>query len=545
MKRYIPKIFTAVLAVGLLASCNDQLEEYNPSGFTVESILATPAGLETALNAAYTYHRELYGKTEGHGLMEVGTDLWTYAASAQEPQLATYENLRTDQSWIRSKMWTPSYQAINLINTVLKNLETVEVEPARKLVMEGELRFLRAWYYWHLVETFGPVHFTLEPTVGMVTTANRTPVDKVYEQIFRDMDFAVANLTATPARVAGNSPDYGRVTKPAAEAFLARLHLTRGNNRQASDLAQKVISSYNFRLVPVYADLWKMSNLRNSEVVWAINHSTNLTHNGGSNKANTIYGFDYRNIPGMVRDVANGRPDARYMPTRFLLELFDEQKDARFAGSFKQVWYANQSDAAKRPAGMKVGDTAVYVSKNVVPENKRAGKVHLIYDINDVYAADGTPKDRAHYLALTKHDDPNRPNANEDQSSRDVFLMRLAEMYLIVAEAEHKLGNNGVAAEYLNKVRERAALPGKTADMRVEADDITLDFILDERAREFAGEMLRWFDLKRTGKLVERVKAHNPDAAPNIQAYHVLRPIPQAQMDAVTNKDEFLQNPEY
>jgi starch-binding outer membrane protein, SusD/RagB family len=542
MKRYIPKIFTVVLAGALLASCNDQLEEYNPSGFTVESILATPAGLETALNAAYTYHRELYGKIEGHGLMEVGTDLWTYAASAQEPQLATYENLKTDQSWVRSKMWTPSYQAINLINTVLENLETVEVEPARKLVMEAELRFLRAWYYWHLVETFGDVHFTLAPTVGMVTTANRTPVDKVYEQIFKDMDFAVANLAVTPARVAGTSPDYGRVTKPAAEAFLARLQLTRGNHRQASDLAQKVISSYNFQLVPVYADLWKMSNLRNAEVVWAINYSPTLTYNGGSNKASTLYGFDYRNIPGMVRDLANGRPDTRYMPTRFLLELYNDQNDARFAASFKQVWYANSST---RPAGMKLGDTAVYISKNVVPAAKRAGKVHPIYDINDVYATDGKPKDRSHYLSLSKHDDPNRPNANEDQSSRDVFLIRLAEMYLIVAEAEHKLNNNGVAAEYLNKVRERAALPGKAADMQVAANDITLDFILDERAREFAGEQMRWFDLKRTGKLVERVKAHNPDAAPNIQAYHVLRPIPQAQIDAVTNKDEFKQNPEY
>jgi hypothetical protein len=545
MKRYIPKIFTAVLASALLASCTDQLEEYNPSGFTVESILATPAGLETALNAAYTYHRELYGKIEGHGLMEVGTDLWTIAAAAQEPQLATYENLKTDQSWIRSKMWTPAYTAINLINTALANLQTVQVEAARKPGMEAELRFLRAWYYWHLVETFGDVHFTLEPTVGMVTTANRTPVDKVYEQIYADLDFAVANLPVTPAKVAGATADYGRVTKPAAEAFMARIHLTRGKDREASELAKKVISSYNFRLVPVYADLWKMGNLRNAEVIWAINHSPTFTYNGGSNKASTIYGFDYRDIPGMVRDVANGRPDMRYMPTRFLLELFDDQHDARFAGSFKQVWLANQPDATKRPAGMKVGDTAVYISRNVVPVAKRENKLHRIYDINDVYAADGKPKDRFHYLSLSKHDDPNRPNANEDQSSRDVFLIRLAEMYLIVAEAEHKLSNNGVAAEYLNKVRERAALPGKTADMVVDAGDITLDFILDERAREFAGEQLRWFDLKRTGKLVERVKAHNPDAAPYIQPYHTLRPIPQAQIDAVTNKDEFLPNPGY
>ena len=63
--------------------------------------------------------------------------------------------------------------------------------------------------------------------------------------------------------------------------------------------------------------------------------------------------------------------------------------------------------------------------------------------------------------------------------------------------------------------------------------------------REFAGEQLRWFDLKRTGKLIERVKLYNKAAAGLIQDYHVLRPIPQKQLDAVTNKSEFIQNPGY
>ena len=81
--------------------------------------------------------------------------------------------------------------------------------------------------------------------------------------------------------------------------------------------------------------------------------------------------------------------------------------------------------------------------------------------------------------------------------------------------------------------------------MQIVPADITLDFILDERAREFAGEQIRWFDLKRTGKLVERVKKYNPDGAAWIQDFHTVRPIPQAQLDAVTNKDEFTQNPGY
>ncbi|OIN55542.1 RagB/SusD family nutrient uptake outer membrane protein, partial [Arsenicibacter rosenii] len=91
----------------------------------------------------------------------------------------------------------------------------------------------------------------------------------------------------------------------------------------------------------------------------------------------------------------------------------------------------------------------------------------------------------------------------------------------------------------------RAAKPGKTAAMQIKADQVTLDFILDERARELAGEQIRWFDLKRTGKLIERIKAYAPDNAVNLQDYHTLRPIPQTQLDAVTNKTDFKQNPGY
>ena len=118
-------------------------------------------------------------------------------------------------------------------------------------------------------------------------------------------------------------------------------------------------------------------------------------------------------------------------------------------------------------------------------------------------------------------------------------------MYLIRAEAQLALGNPAGAATAINVLRTRATLPGHSAQMQVTPAQMTLDFILDERARELAGEQLRWFDLKRTGKLVERVKAHNPDAAPYIQPFHQLRPIPQRQIDAVSNRDVFTQNPGY
>ena len=147
---------------------------------------------------------------------------------------------------------------------------------------------------------------------------------------------------------------------------------------------------------------------------------------------------------------------------------------------------------------------------------------------------------------LSKFDDPTRATMDEDRSTRDAFVFRIAEMYLIAAEGLMQ-SNPDDAVYYLNQLREKRAISGKASQMRIDKNDLTIDFILDERARELGGEQLRWFDLKRFGKdkFVERIKAGNPDAAGNVKAWHIVRPIPRNQLDAVFNKDEFTQNEGY
>lgn len=530
----------------LFASCS--LDEYNPGGATVESLLNTPEGIEAATNGTYTYNQKLYGKEQGYALLEMGTDSWTGGANSgnsgtngiyPQPPLMNYQGLISDNVWVKSNLWQPCYAGINLVNTALKNIGTAGVEAAKAPILEAELRFMRAWYYWHLVESFGDIPFTLEPTESIVTIANRTPVDQVYEQIFSDLQYAVDNAPLS-------NTDYGKITKPIAEAFSARVYLTRGRYEEALTYAQHVMNNYGYSLMPNYADLWKMDNEKNGEIIWGLNYSTNLEFNDGSNVGHSMYLMEYDTQPGMLRDVANGFPNVRYMPTKFLLNLFDETKDARFNSSFKTTWLCNETDAAKRPEGMALGDTAIFCSKYVIGNDARAGKVYKIYDINDVYRPDGTPADRFHYISLKKFEDPTRASAAETESARDVFLIRLPEMYFIAAEAEMQRGDNTAAAEYINTIRERAAInSANRQEMDITASMVTLDFILDERAREFAGEQLRWFDLKRTNKLLERVQLHNPDAKSFIKDFHMIRPIPQSELDAVTNKDTFKQNPGY
>ena len=569
MNKHIYKIgvLTSIL---LLAACSDLLNEENPSGLTAEAVYTTPAGFETLVNSVYATARHWYGKEDGYTLSEGGTDLWVQGVDNRRVDLMTYNNLQGAEPTpplaaseiFLQRIWERFYATINLCNLGINHVAESGMSADLQKIREAELRFMRAFYLWHIVETWGGVHFSTQETTTAVTTASRTSVDDFYSQIFEDLDFAVANLPLT-------TTDYGRATKPVAEAFLARMHLTRGNNEEASALAQKVITDYGFQLQPKYADLLLMTNLKNKEVIWAVNYTVDLTasdllntvtnplgHPRGGHNGHLMFAMVYERTAagsiGMVRDIPNGRPFARYMPSEFLLGLYDEAIDSRYTGSFQTVWKCNKAGTYKKKVNgvdinvtLAVGDTAILATKYEVDDATDATKNYLIVDKSKMYNADGTINGNSLYIALSKFMDPTRPTIAEVQSARDAFVIRLAEMYLIAAEAEFKLGDADAAATLINEIRRRAAVAGKTADMEIEAADITLDFILDERAREFAGEQLRWFDLKRTGKLIERVTAHNPMAAPHIENYHVVRPIPQKQIDAVTNKTEFQQNEGY
>ena len=144
------------------------------------------------------------------------------------------------------------------------------------------------------------------------------------------------------------------------------------------------------------------------------------------------------------------------------------------------------------------------------------------------------------FTALKKFEDGNTTTTPEI-SDRDIFVLRLSEMYLIQAECRLATSGSGAALSRLNDLRTVRAISGKDNSIKGTVD---INTILDERALELVGEYQRWFDLKRTGKLIERVKKYNAQASANIDAHHLLRPIPQAQLDAVTGAG-FPQNPGY
>jgi len=538
MKRITYKILALSLIVSMV-SCDKFLEEELVTDVSAASYYTTEKGFNDAVNATYAQLKPFYGQERGFAMTTMGSDIWTNGADGGHKVFNTYDvGLNSAESYVRDA-WRDWYQGINQANAVIARSEGLEMDEEIKSVRLGEVRFLRALFYFDLTNTYGDVHLSLEETVGIEIEANQTSRADIYSQaIVPDLEFAIANLPET------QSP-YGRATKAAAEFLLGKALLTRSytswaestDASRAETLFSNVINNYGFSLLDNYADLWDIDNQENSEIVWNITNSKTQVDDGTDgfgHRGHLYFLMEYDVQRGMTRDVTNGRPWKRHRPTDFMLTLWDRSQDIRYDASFKHVWYANKDEpateaSASEPAraALSIGDTAIYIpgpGKDIEwPQSRQDSKAYMTIT-NDEYTERLFP-------SMNKWIDPTRPDRQKTQGQRDFVLMRLADAYLLRAEARLQQSDAIGAAEDINEVRVRAAVPGMESAMEITPAEVDLDFLLDERARELAGEGHRWWDLARTGKLVERTRLYNPVAAPNIQDYHIVRPIPQDQID--------------
>ena len=574
------KITLLFISILVFSSCSDFLDETNRNSITGDVLYSTPEGYETLINACYAYSRVWYAKADGYAFTEMGTDCYTGAGAdcGRAPQMAFYSDDLQGDLTLMQYMWDALYSGLNACNTALARSSGAGLSTELQKKREGEAHFLRALYLHLIVETWGGVILYTEEIDKVVTTAERSSVEDFYTQIFDDLDQAITKLTGTPNK------DSGRVTQLAAKAFKARMCLYRGQYTEAAKLAKEVIGTSGFGMYDTFTETFKMSNAKgqnNSEAIWWVNYSQDASlqaHFDEEKIVSPLMGERYDShahlISAMSYWMVSGcgvwvtpqthTPWVQCMPTISFLHMFDENIDQRYDGTFRTTWYVNdignnysakfgenytlpggyKYDKPFVDGGMQLNDIAFETVKYAVTDEYRKSKNYMIFDRNDVYDAEGkTIGTRDYFISTYKFEDDTKATGWEYWSSRDAFVLRIAEMYLIVAEAELMDNHPDIAVEYMNTLREKRAKPGKEADMRITAYDLDIDFILDERARELAGEQHRFFDLKRTGKLIERVKKYNPNAA--IKDHHVVRPIPQAELDAVTNKDEFKQNNGY
>ncbi|NND04834.1 MAG: RagB/SusD family nutrient uptake outer membrane protein [Saprospiraceae bacterium] len=549
-----------LLALALLAmtsqSCEKFLEEELVSDVSASSYYTTAQGFEDAVKATYWWNKPFFGPERGFTMSVFGTDTYTEGADGGHKVLNRYDGgLNPNQNFVRDT-WRDFYQGINQANAVINRSTTLDIPEADKTARIAEVRFLRALFYFMLTSHYGDVHLTLEETEGVEITANRTAIADVYAQaIVPDLEFAIANLPESQS-------DFGRATKPAAEFLLGKALLRRSwksfaegsDAAQAEQLFTNVIENYGFALLDDYASLWEIGNEEHSEIVWSVQNSKSQVDegiDGQGHRGHLYFLFEYDVRPGMQRDVNNGRPWKRFRPTNYTLGLWDRDVDARYDKTFKHAWISNKSETIPvwtqeevtagyvnaSQVGMpkfEVGDTALFIPGPMRDQDwteDRIGKArYTVYTREKDYCFE-CPQHLRIFPSLNKWIDDTRPDRQKTQGQRDFILMRLGEAHLLRAEARMKLGNMDGAAEDINTVRRRGAWPGNKAAMEITAADVNLDFILDERARELLGEGHRWMDLTRTNTLVERVRAHNPVGGPNIQDFHIMRPVPQNQID--------------
>ncbi len=531
---YIKKLLLIIIILGF-SGCDDFLEEENRSNLTDQNGFDDPEVFDQLVANGYNRLRKA---ALAFQLDQKGTDIVTRGTIiAGTDEINDYVNFSTSNGSV-SVQWTNYYNVITSANLAISRVGDIpgltEAEISRGL---GEARFLRAFSYFNLVEHFGDVPLVLEEITSSQTDFTRTSESEIYNQIIEDLDEAIAAVDEDPSQ-------YGRVSKDAARHLKAKVLLTRayktfaGSNdfSEAAALAETVIS--NHPLESDFATLHDINNQRNPEVIFALLFGADAQLRGESgNNRHKLFRFSYDLYPGMVRSELynNGEGSS---PTPFFFTLFEDE-DEREAGTLRRTLFA-LVDA--EGGAIQVGDTAIFFPKTPWTDAQKAAVDYAVINESDYYIPDGISS--VHYPIFNKFDDPAAVVTTEFVNAggiRDAIIFRSGETRLIAAEAYFGAGDAGSATDHLNALRARA---GITTDLL--PTDVTLDFILDESARELAGEVSRWMDLKRTGKLIERVLAHNPHAQLNnaIQPFHMRRPIPQSEIDLVTG-DDFEQNPGY
>jgi hypothetical protein len=600
------KVWAILSLTALLSAGCEKILQENPQSQIVPSYFNSPSGVLGGIAGVYNDIRSQWG-TEGFTVeMQAGTDEFLQGASSGGGPAYSYNGLNGSNF---GSAWGIAFQDINTLNGVLKYGQTIDLPEATRKQYLAQAKFLRGFWYFYLVQTWGDVPLSTEFITVPSQAASRQSAAQVYEQIIKDLTEATADLPNQPT-----APFLGKAaTKPVAQLLLAKAYLTRGwlNNTaadftQAASLCADIIankSAYGLDLWQDYGDAFVPANDYGKETMFVSDHmldakygyykvgsgesggaANNLTpwfttwnypNNSGINSFKSTAGaYVNSGTSLMIRDSQYGRPYVRMRPNSykwpsganagknyFLDQAFTNRNaDSRFINSFYTVYISNTSvtntaTAANNKRGISyttvVGaDTAVWM-----PDFEVEGAPQFI-GTRPFKGLVVPPSlwDNGIFPSLKKFMDPSRGANFNDPSTRPCILYRFSDVYLTGAEAYLKAGDAAKAAALLNTVRLRSAYrktntaaqnAAAATAMAITAADVTVDFILDERTRELFGEWQRWHDLVRTRSLVRRVKAWNPEAAPYIQDFHMLRPIPQAQIDRVVEGPKFPQNPGY
>ena len=558
MKKYIKNIVSICVLVFLAYGCSDSFLDEKVLDKLAPETLNDKFGYDAVAVGLYNRLSSEFYTTTGGGqaftaMFQVGTDVvWAPVGRANGVRgYFDYAQLTSTDDPSKT-LWTALYRIINNANVIIFNTEsgnTVGMTQDEIDAFNAEGRFFRAYAYNMLATLYGGVPLIIEPIDDAKTDFTRASLADVNSVIEEDLIFAVSNLPEV-----GDAAYDARANKAMARQLLAEVYLRVGKPALAEDQCDDIINSGKFQLVKerygvradqpgdAFSDMFIYGNQRrsqgNTEVIWALENEnpTDVTDGStGASQFRRVWGASYHDLPGMQpTDTLGGRGLTRIRLNNWVVYNLYDNDDMRYSkfNIHRQHYFNNTNSKYDAIRGLPIP----YAKDTVfsLPD----GSSVKIFANDTIYK----------YVPYTlKWGEFDSRNVFGWGMYKDFIIMRLGETYLLRAEARFKQNNPGGAADDINVLRDRAQAPN------VGAGEITLDFILDERARELLAEENRRMTLVRTGTLVERAKRLNGtsplaggaiETTNGIQDYNVLLPIPQSEIDL--NKDAVLeQNPGY
>lgn len=470
------KTLLLVLCFSVLTSgCQDYLKEEVFSELDPEGLLNTSDGVEATLFAAYQEANIIGWWSKSIMLVEdCTTDIEWETGGGDNGHLAPMINFTWDanHAWITGGMWNFAYRAIRNANVVIENLGD-DIPEEQKTLFIAEARFIRAISYYRLWTWFGPT---------VLRTSLSDPAEKERASETEMKQFIESELTQIISDLpdAGQESGYGRAHKEAAMSYLVLFYMNSKQWQKCADMARNIIETRKYSLYPVYEDLFKVENERNSEFIWV---NIGITENEGSTYINGAFPVGYSSlVDGRAKHTSNMRNwGAQY-------RIYDS-----FYNSFEP------------------GDTR----KNLLITEyvNSSGNTISLLGSNNIRSFKYWPD----------------PNANANQHGNDIPEIRYAEILLARAEALNNLnGPSQESIELINEVRDRAGIANIFLE-NFSTKDALNSHILMERGWEFYNERKRRQDLIRHNRFWQSARERGKTSAAE---FHEVFPIPQTEIDA-------------
>ena len=399
--------------------------------------------------------------------------------------LVDLEFLRyTSENTFVRDMWSLNYSGIQRANSALNNIGSITMDENVKKRLLGEASFLRALFYFNLVRFFGDVPLIVKLESLQDALIARTPKDEVYKLIISDLQLAENNLPNTYS-----SANIGRATSGAAKILLGKVYLTRREFQKSADKLDEVVQNegmYGYGLNANFKDNWRAATENGKEMVFSVQMMQPPgTPNGQMVLQGPKYSVPGGGVPGLVGNEAD-------IPT---MDLYNKyiSRDTRKSVTFKLDYVS--------PANGRTYTSSIPLFGKYFEEGQNIAA-----------------------------------NCN-----LNFHVIRYSDALLMYAEALNEVGNTPKAISVLNRVRERA-FGNALNNYALISQAVFRDLGYLERRLELANEGQRWFDLVRTGRLLETMKAHGTMEAQlaesnkttitaNAKDYQILYPVPQREVD--------------